>query len=198
MRNKNLKNHSIYKIENTKTSQRYIGRTDNLERRKRRHFGDLKNNNHHSTFLQRAFEKYGEEVFEMSVCCSGLTRDEAVELEQLILDECYDDLYNCSRSATTPDTTGYKHTEETKAKISVAMKGVEHPMFGKKGVEHPLSKPFTVIFPDGSVDSWGSTREAAKAYGIGNGSIKRYLDGKSTPNGNKRTAHLKDTIWQYV
>ena len=220
MRNKNLKNHSIYKIENTKTCQRYIGRTNNLENRKHKHFSKLKKNKHHSPHLQNAYNKYGEKVFQMIVLCSGLTKDEAVELEQLILDECFDDLYNCSRSATTPMGSGDKHTAEAKKKMSEArlgkFKGENHPRYGKqhteeskkkisearlgkfKGENHPRSKPFSVIFPDGHIEQWKTTTEAAEAYGVSRGSIGRYINGKRIPGNNPSSAHLKDTIWQYV
>ena len=48
----------IYKIENLLNSDCYIGSTNNFSRRKKRHFGDLKNGNHHSIKLQRAVNKY--------------------------------------------------------------------------------------------------------------------------------------------
>jgi len=107
---------------------------------------------------------------------------------------------------------GRKPTESTKKKMSEAQKGENHPLYGKKhteetkqkmsesrkGENNPSSKPFTVVFPDGHVDQWGYAREAAEAYGVGKNTISHYLNGKNTPGGRKRTAHLKDTIWQHV
>ena len=203
-----MKGNIIYAINNKQTGQYYIGRTDNLERRKRRHFSWLKHNKHHCPHLQSAYNKYGKVNFNMVALCQGLTKDEAVELEQLILDECYDTLYNCSRSALTPDRTGCKHTAEAKKKMS----GENNHFYGKshsedakakmseakKGAKHPRSKPFTVKFPDGQVDQWASASEAAETYGVGRTSIFRYLNGENTQGGDKRTKHLKDTVWTFI
>ena len=77
---------------------------------------------------------------------------------------------------------------EHKAKVSAAQKGAKNHRYA----------PFTVTWPDGRVDRWEILHEASAAYGIGVVTIWRYLTGMGTPGGNKRTAHLKGTIWQYV
>ena len=105
-----------------------------------------------------------------------------------------------------------KHSKASKAKISEAKKGEKHHMYGKqhsnetkakigsaqKGAKNYRYAPFTVTFPDGTVDRWETTSEAAAAYGVGVMTIWRYLNGVSIPGGAKRTAHLKDTIWSYL
>lgn len=55
----------IYQIINKSNNKRYIGKTNDIERRLKRHYIDLKNNNHHSIELQRAFNKYGKDNFEI-------------------------------------------------------------------------------------------------------------------------------------
>lgn len=60
---------AIYKIQYNATARVYIGSTSNLVERWKRHKKDLRNNNHHSTFLQRAWNKYGESAFTFSVIC---------------------------------------------------------------------------------------------------------------------------------
>ena len=80
------------------------------------------------------------------------------------------------------------HTDNTKAKLSAA----------KKGAKHYRYAPFTVSFPDGTIDRWDTTHEAGNAYGVSYRSIWNYLHGKSVPGGNKRTAHLLATIWACV
>ena len=54
----------IYKIINKKNDKFYIGSTIEPEKRRKRHFDDLKNKKHHCLFLQRACDKYGIDNFE--------------------------------------------------------------------------------------------------------------------------------------
>lgn len=53
----------IYKIVNTKNGKMYIGSSKNIKRRWGIHKSSLKNNRHHSVYLQRAWHKYGKENF---------------------------------------------------------------------------------------------------------------------------------------
>ena len=55
----------IYKITNATNGKCYIGQTVNFRKRKRNHFNYLRNNKHHNTYLQRAFNKYGEKNFDI-------------------------------------------------------------------------------------------------------------------------------------
>ena len=53
----------IYKIVNTKNGKLYIGSSKNIMRRWSVHKSALKNNHHHSIYLQRAWNKYGKVNF---------------------------------------------------------------------------------------------------------------------------------------
>jgi hypothetical protein len=53
----------IYKILNTVTNKVYIGSTFDFKTRKRIHLKDLRNNKHHSKYLQNSYNKYGEDIF---------------------------------------------------------------------------------------------------------------------------------------
>lgn len=57
----------IYKIENILNNKVYIGQSVDIEKRWSVHKAELKNNYHHNTHLQSAWNKYGEESFEFSI-----------------------------------------------------------------------------------------------------------------------------------
>lgn len=57
----------IYRILNIKTKKVYIGSSERIEGRWKRHKSDLNCNIHHSTHLQRAYNKYGKENFIFSI-----------------------------------------------------------------------------------------------------------------------------------
>lgn len=57
----------IYMILNTINGKKYIGQSKQLIRRYRRHFSELRNNNHVNSHLQRAWNKYGGVNFDFKV-----------------------------------------------------------------------------------------------------------------------------------
>ena len=57
----------IYKIINKENNKFYIGSSFNIEKRKNAHFNALRNGKHHSIYLQRAYNKYGEKAFVFTV-----------------------------------------------------------------------------------------------------------------------------------
>lgn len=61
----------IYKIENIKNHKKYIGLTNNIARRRNRHFTDLKCNRHDNSFLQKEYNIYGKENFSFEVIFKG-------------------------------------------------------------------------------------------------------------------------------
>lgn len=54
----------IYFIINTVNGKKYVGQTQNIDERKYKHFSYLRRGVHHSHKLQRAYNKYGESVFD--------------------------------------------------------------------------------------------------------------------------------------
>ena len=59
----------IYKIQFTTKDNIYvyIGKTIDIDRRKKEHFIELNNNNHHNSFMQRIYNKYGKDSMKFSV-----------------------------------------------------------------------------------------------------------------------------------
>jgi group I intron endonuclease len=129
----------IYTIINKITKKEYIGSSKNIKRRFNKHKSDLKNKKHHSYLFQRAWNKYGEENFELIII-------EPVENCQLLIEreKYYLQTRKPKYNIDLVPNTGFlnkKHSNETKEKISKKNKNKylaeKNPMWGVKGCNHP-------------------------------------------------------------
>jgi group I intron endonuclease len=109
----------IYKITNTIDGKSYIGSARNIQIRWGIHRRSLNFNKHHSRYLQRAWNKYGAECFEISIIeiCSI---PDLISIEQYYMDTLHPE-YNISQKAGS--SLGVKHTPETIAKFKIAAAG---------------------------------------------------------------------------
>lgn len=110
----------IYKIENTINRKSYVGSSNNIMRRWSFHKWGLTNGKHHSQKMQRAWDKYGELVFEFCVLELVVSNDDLLTYEQKWLDSlqpAYNILNIAGGNGRRPCS------EETKRKISAANKG---------------------------------------------------------------------------
>ena len=144
-------NTGVYCWLNRRTGKRYVGSAArSLSGRKVDHLSELRRNKSPCTYLQHAWNKYGEKVFAFQVLERCLPKD-CLTREQHFIDY-YDSAntehgYNCNptagsvlgyrwkRKAPRPPATeetrhrlsaagmGKRHSEETKAKIAAAMVG---------------------------------------------------------------------------
>lgn len=76
----------VYKLLCTRNGRFYIGSTVDFRKRKRKHLSDLRNGAHNNIFLQRTFDKYGEDAFKWKGILVD-TKEEARELEQHYIDK---------------------------------------------------------------------------------------------------------------
>lgn len=107
----------VYEIRNILNNHRYIGSSVNILKRFGEHLRMLTHNNHHSIYLQRAWNKYGKNKFEFNI----LETCESIKDTILFLEQKYLDLnpeYNTCKNAR--NTQGVIFTEERKRKIGVA------------------------------------------------------------------------------
>ena len=87
----------IYKIENLINHKKYIGLTNNIKRRRCRHFGDLQRNVHDNHFLQKEFNIYGSENFSFDIEWQGDCSDYEIgekEKEYIKFYDSYRNGYN--------------------------------------------------------------------------------------------------------
>lgn len=92
----------IYQIRCTATGRRYVGSTSSFSRRMYEHLLMLMAGNHHSIKLQRAFNKYGVSCFTCTNLASCDSQEDAISQEQLLLNNNFRGLYNCSKTAGHP------------------------------------------------------------------------------------------------
>lgn len=116
----------IYKIENKVNGKIYIGSTVRpFYIRKYEHLSSLRDNIHYNSYLQRSFNKYGEDNFEFIIIeefkfpkhYNTLTKAEYLVCREMYLCKLIGVDYNMRIEATT-GKSGYKHSKETRKKIS--------------------------------------------------------------------------------
>ena len=84
----------IYKIENKINHKKYIGLTNNISRRRIRHFTDLKCQRHSNSFLQKEYDIYGKDNFDFSIVYQGEISSEEISKKEVEYIEKYDSYYN--------------------------------------------------------------------------------------------------------
>lgn len=102
----------IYKIVNVVDDKFYIGSTSNFIIRKRHHWKALRHGYHYNTFLQRAWDKYGEDKFRFDVViyCS---EEDLIFFEQRFID--YYELPNeCIAYNLSPDANTFRRYKQSK------------------------------------------------------------------------------------
>lgn len=108
---------AIYCIRNIKNNKLYVGSAKDFTKRTWVHLRDLRLNKHHSSYLQRAYNKYGIESFDFCILETVKDINQLVELEQLWMNFLKPE-YNILPTAYSH--LGAKRTEESKKKMSLA------------------------------------------------------------------------------
>ena len=114
----------IYEIRNLENNKRYIGSSNNIHRRWLGHRWDLENNRHHSKHLQKAWDKYGSDVFQLFVLEAVLV-EELEERERYFV-ELYDSTngdFGYNETFGGKGCPGRKISQDTRDKISKSNKG---------------------------------------------------------------------------
>ena len=116
----------IYLITCTGNKKQYVGSTKDFAVRKRLHWSELRLGKHGNRHMQRSWNKYGAESFEWAVLEEVADLDRLLAREQYWIDTlhpAFNDMPNAARPSL-----GKKHSAETRAKISDAVKrGMQRP-----------------------------------------------------------------------
>lgn len=148
-----MKENFVYLIGLIGYPKFYIGSTCRGIARKREHFYTLKNGSHSNSYLQRAYDKFGESKVFFHI----LERVESVEnlrlREQFWIDSFDTTNKNCGmnlvKDVTKSGTIGFKHTMEQRKAMSKIVKGRKANGKIAEGVNNCHSKNYTIYNPLG-------------------------------------------------
>lgn len=169
----------IYRILCRANQKAYIGSAVNIKRRWMRHRNDLRSGQHHSTYMQRSYDKHGEDAFVFEVleeCAVSLL----VEREQDYLDQLRP-AFNTNPLATS--SQGRIMSDEEKHKHSIALIGRKRAPFSKEH-RHALwlaakstaqSVAQLDIVTGETIATFRSQTQASLKTGISQGNISRAL-----------------------
>ena len=117
----------VYLIRNLHTGDVYVGSTSvTIARRWAQHRNDLRGGQHRNPWLQRAWNKYGADMFAWEVLEHAEGRDAVLACEQRWIDHYWGgrmgvDCYNVLPTAGS--TAGHIMSPETRAKMGAAKRG---------------------------------------------------------------------------
>jgi group I intron endonuclease len=190
-----IKNGKIYKITNLINNKMYIGlTTEPISVRWSGHKAYSKTEN--NIYLYNSMNKYGIENFKIETLVTGVkSMSKLYELEKLYIKKY--DTFNTGYNLTLggEGTVGYRHTEDTKKKLSKAKIGrklsPEHrkislktlELGSKPGKDHPSSiGVYQICKRTGGViryhESINLAEQELSGTGKGSGSICKVVNGK--------------------
>lgn len=125
----------VYKIINMVDGKIYIGSTNYINKRWKHHMSSLRHNKHRNPYLQKAWNKYGENSFKIEVL------EECIDAKKLEIEQYYIDTnkpeYNLCPIAGCPSKQQLL-TEEHKTKIAKTKKGKPLSDIHKKRLSESL------------------------------------------------------------
>lgn len=178
----------IYLIRNKINGKTYVGSSVNINKRWNEHKHHLRKNKHHSSYLQRSWNKYGEEnfIFYELITCD---KEKLLEVEQYYMN-IFQSEYNVAKTVGRLNNTHL--SPEHKDKISKGNKGKTLGLKrdekfkdmcrekSKKQSEkdnvkklHEINKIKVEV--DGII--FNSITECAKYLGVGKGRLSAYKSG---------------------
>lgn len=122
----------VYQILNVVTGRIYVGSAVSLVNRWSQHRKDLERSKHYNVHMQKSYNKHGVDAFEYFVIEHCLLH-ELIEKEQFWMDALHATKrgrgYNmCPRAG---NCLGFKHSKETRHKMSAAATGTRNPNYGR-------------------------------------------------------------------
>lgn len=201
----------IYRIRNKINGKYYVGSSVDIRSRWQAHRRELDRGDHHDTYLQRAWDKYGGNNFEFELAKEIVKVDDLRPIEQEYLDEGFEKgvLYNVALDATAPmagkhfteehcaklSKANSNPSEEIRAKISRANSGKNNWMYGRTGKNHPGYGRHHTEEALKKIRRANKDRKGIKISEAGCANISKSKMGKNNPMyGKPRTEEVREKI----
>ena len=149
----------IYCIENIINHKKYIGQSNNIEYRWKRHKYELNRGCHDNDYLQKSWDKYGHENFNfyiLELCDVSMMDELEVYYIDLYQTLNRDNGYNLTSGGgankqyakevcdkISQSLMGHEVSHETRKKVSehhADVSGEHHPMYGRKHSKEAIEK----------------------------------------------------------
>jgi group I intron endonuclease len=199
----------VYRITNIINNKFYIGSTKHFATRKREHIYALNKKIHRNNYLQKAWNKYGQDSFKFEILEENIAQENLLIREQYYLDNLKSYIreigYNINPTAGSnlgfkmPKSaiekirlanTGKRHSEETRKKISEVQKGKKRKFISKlltskkcRGENNPAAKL-----------NWDLVREIRSKKK--NGSTGASLAKEYNVSASLISAIIKNNVWK--
>lgn len=199
----------IYKIRNMVTDDFYIGSSMNVYKRMYQHQTLLRNNKHHSPYLQHSWNKYGIDKFEYIILEYINTEDSnyLYSIEQQYLDELCPK-YNISKDAKSGLSTKYaprskSHTDkvlpqnkdswnDVKQKISNTIKSLwNNPEYKENQVSCMNSDEAKKNYSASMISRW---EDSTYKEMVKDSKKRNFLNGKPRNNSSRGIQEPNDVI----
>ena len=157
----------------------------------------------HNPHFQSAIKKYGWDNFEHIIIANNLTKKEAEQMEHDLINQYHTNNPQYGYNLTSGGGLGvFKHSEKSKHLMSEHTKGELNPMYGKHHSDetkekislalknHPNTSKKVLCIETNII--YNSTREAERLTGINHSSISQ----AANPKGKQKTAGKYH--WQYI
>ena len=178
-----MNNYKIYIHTNLDNGKQYIGQTKRDVRERWRGW--------YNSFLTNAMNKH---PFSSEIVAENLNKEQADALEKLLIEK-YNTLYPNGYNFTEggDGSVNYKHSEETKRKMSknhANVAGKNNPMYGKTGLYNSKSKKVYQYTKDLKlINVFDGVREAERATKINHAGISGCCTGRLKTSGGYKWSY---------
>lgn len=118
-----MKLSGIYRINNSANGKFYVGSAVNISNRWCVHKHQLVRGSHHSKKLQRAWDKYGAEAFDIEILEVVADVNQLIASEQRWIDELGAASVGYNVLAVAGSSLGFKYSQESKEKMAAKKRG---------------------------------------------------------------------------
>ena len=179
----------IYAIRNIINNKIYIGSSNNIKRRWKKHKTELKNKSHSNKYLERAYHKYGSDKFDFIIL--EFCKEQELINREIFYINYYKSLdltfgYNLKVPEKHPSITS--STEYSKI-LSNSKKGITPNNF--VDMQKTRWKEIEVFVHGSLIWTFSSLRETERQLNIPRGNVYNYLKGKTNKLKNFEQYHFQ-------